>query len=197
MNNTKNILLIAIISATLILGTSVIPMQSYAGGSDQHKQTKDFKSSIIANSESDKTKVNQHQDQENFAYRSNGADQANQGQQIAGNDNEAKGFNDQSDNIAASASGNGNGNGNGTGNGTGTGPVVTPQQQCLICLTGADLTAFLANPAVTALGIHTNAELCAALLNGSIVGGVLNALLGVLTDAQERCLATLGIDITL
>ena len=30
MNNTKSILLVAIIAATLIMGTSVIPMQSYA-----------------------------------------------------------------------------------------------------------------------------------------------------------------------
>ena len=30
MDNTKSILLVAIITATLVLGTSVIPMQSYA-----------------------------------------------------------------------------------------------------------------------------------------------------------------------
>ena len=48
MNNTKNILLVAIITATLVMGTSVIPMQSYADrdNDDDHKKTKDFKSSI-------------------------------------------------------------------------------------------------------------------------------------------------------
>ena len=48
MNNTKNILLVAIITAALVLGTSVIPMQSYAdrNNDDDHKNTKDFKSSI-------------------------------------------------------------------------------------------------------------------------------------------------------
>ena len=40
MGNTKTILLTAIITATLVLGTSVIPMQSYGG---EHKRTVDFK----------------------------------------------------------------------------------------------------------------------------------------------------------
>ena len=39
MNNTKNILVVAIITATLIIGTSVIPMQSYAG---ENKNAKDL-----------------------------------------------------------------------------------------------------------------------------------------------------------
>ena len=43
MNNTKSILLVSIITATLVLGTSVIPMQSYAG---ENKNTKDSKSKI-------------------------------------------------------------------------------------------------------------------------------------------------------
>ena len=97
MNNTKNILLVALIIVTLVLGTSVIPMQSYADkGNDHHKKGKDFVSSIIASSESDKKERKQHQDQDNFCYRGDNCEQANQGQQIVGKDNDAKGFNDQS-----------------------------------------------------------------------------------------------------
>src|SRR5215203_2988697 len=97
MNNTKNILLVAIITATLVMGTSVIPMQSYAG---ENKNTKDSKSSIKASTEVNKKSASQHQDQDNFCYRSDDdCQQANQGQQIAGKDNEAKGFNDQSKNL--------------------------------------------------------------------------------------------------
>ncbi len=112
MNNTKSILLVAIITATLVLGTSVIPMQSYAGkdnkddhkkswdNKDDHKKSKDFKSSITASSDSSKKSASQHQDQDNFCYRGDECQQANQGQQIVGEDNDAKGFNDQSDNLA-------------------------------------------------------------------------------------------------
>ncbi len=104
MNNTKSILLVALITATLVLGTSVIPMQSYAGkdNDDHHKKGKDF-SKIIASSESDKKSASQHQDQNNFCYRGDECQQANQGQQIVGKDNDAKGFNDQSDSLAAAA----------------------------------------------------------------------------------------------
>ena len=42
MNNTKSILLVAIITATLVMGTSVIPMQSYADrGDDDESRKKD------------------------------------------------------------------------------------------------------------------------------------------------------------
>ena len=115
--------MIAIIAITLVLGTSVIPMQSYADrDNDDHKKTKDFKSSIIASSESDKKSASQHQDQDNFCYRGDDCEQANQGQQIVGKDNDAKGFNDQSENLAisTSASGAGNGNRNGRNNNTST-----------------------------------------------------------------------------
>ena len=82
------------------MGTSVIPMQSYAGGSDQqqkHKDTSDLKQSIQKDTQS--AKANQHLDEENFCYRGDDCQQANQGQQIVGKDNDAAGFNDQSDNI--------------------------------------------------------------------------------------------------
>ena len=98
MNNTRNLLLITIITATLVMGTSVIPMQSYAD--DNIKKHSDFKSSIKASFDSDKRSASQHQDQDNFCYRGDDCNQANQGQQVVGKDNDAKGFNDQSDNIA-------------------------------------------------------------------------------------------------
>jgi hypothetical protein len=130
MNNTKNILLVAIITATLVLGTSVIPMQSYADrdDDDHHKKGKDFKSKTSASSESDKKSASQHQDQDNVCYRGNDTcTQANEGQELIGEDNDAIGFNDQSGPLDLSAidvgaiNGNGNGNDNGNGNGNGTG----------------------------------------------------------------------------
>jgi hypothetical protein len=93
MNKTKNILLIAAITSLLMMGTSVIPMQSYAG---EHKKTGDLKASIKASSEVDKKSANQHLDQNNFCYRSDNCNQANQAQQLVGENNEATGFNDQS-----------------------------------------------------------------------------------------------------
>ena len=93
MNNTKSLLLIAIITATLVMGTSVLPMQSYADrdNNDDHKKTKDYKSSIIADSNQTKRAKSQHQDQDNFCYRGDDCQQANDGQQIVGKDNEAVG----------------------------------------------------------------------------------------------------------
>ena len=105
MNNTNNILAIATITALLLMGTSVIPMQSYADGSDKqqkHKDTSDLKQSIQKDTSA--KKANQHQDQDNFCYRGDDCEQANQGQQIVGKDNDAAGFNDQSDNIPQSNS---------------------------------------------------------------------------------------------
>ena len=100
MNNIRNILLITIITATLVLGTGVVPMQSFAG---ENKNTKDSKSSIKASTEVDKKSASQHQDQDNFCYRGDDCEQANQGQQIVGKDNDAKGFNDQSKNLQLQA----------------------------------------------------------------------------------------------
>jgi hypothetical protein len=96
MNKTKNILLMMAISVLLVMGTTITPMQSYA---DQHKKTGDYKTSIKAISEVDKKSANQKMDQDNFCYRGDNCQQANQGQQIVGKDNEAKGFNDQSLNV--------------------------------------------------------------------------------------------------
>src|SRR4051812_39072861 len=96
MKNTKNSLLIATILSLLLIGTSVIPMQTYA---DQHKKTIESKSAIKAGSEVEEKSASQHSDQDNFAYRSDGTSQANEGQQVVGKDNDASGFNDQSKNF--------------------------------------------------------------------------------------------------
>ncbi len=127
MNNTKSILLAAIITATLIMGTSVIPMQSYADrdNNDDHKKDKDFKSKIISGSESDKKSASQHQDQDNFCYRGDDCEQANQGQQIVGKDNDAKGFNDQSRSLQSTPATTGAAGGTGN-NGNGTTPTPPP-----------------------------------------------------------------------
>src|SRR5215216_6981076 len=156
MNNIKNILLIAIITATLVLGTTVISMQSYADrDNNDHKKIKDFESSINANSESDKKSASQHQDQDNFCYRRDDCEQANQGQQIVGKDNEAKGFNDQSDNLALSTLGAGNGNG--------TTPTPTPQT-CEECFR-AFLSQAQIDTAVNEFEQFTLEGLCSALPN--------------------------------
>jgi hypothetical protein len=99
MNNTKNILLVAAIASLLFIGTSAISMQSYA---KQHTKTDDLKSSIRASLHIEEKSANQHLDQDNFCYRSDNCNQANQAQQIVGDGNEATGFNDQSDNISVS-----------------------------------------------------------------------------------------------
>ena len=195
MNNTKNILLVAIIAATMVMGTSVIPMQSYADRDDNgHKKTKDFVSSITASAESDKKSSSQHQDQDNFCYRGdNDCEQANEGQQLAGKDNEATGFNDQSDNLDLSAIG--TGIGNATGNATGNGNGGTPQQRCELCLLNVDLAVFFSNTVVRELGIDNNADLCAALAAGTLSTVVLGLLLEALDIPTVQCLIAAGINL--
>jgi hypothetical protein len=98
MGNTKNLLLVAAITSLLVIGTSLVQMQSYADkGNDDHKKHKDavnLKKSIQKDVES--KSANQRLSQDNECYRGDGCQQANEGQQVAGEDNEAKGFNDQS-----------------------------------------------------------------------------------------------------
>ena len=191
MNNSRNLLLAAIIAATLVMGTSVTPMQSYAdrGDSDNEKGD-DFKSKISASYELDKKSSSQHQDQANFCYRGdNDCEQANEGQQLAGKDNEATGFNDQSDNLDLSAIGTGTGNATGNGNG------ATPQQQCELCLLNVDLAVFFSNPVVRELGIDNNAELCAALADGTLSTVVLGLLLETLDIPTVQCLIDAGINL--
>jgi hypothetical protein len=182
-----NILLVAIITATLLTGTSVIPMQSFAdkGNDDDHKKTKDFKSKVSASYDSSKKSADQHMDQDNFCYRGDDCEQANQGQQIVGKDNDAKGFNDQSDNLELTIPGTGNGNGNGNGG--------TPQEECLLCIAEANLTDFFNETAVITLGIETEAQLCAALVAGTLPTAVLLLLVAALDAATEQCLIDAGI----
>ena len=99
MNNTKKILLMAAITSVLVIGSSAIPIQSYA---EQHTKTDDLKSSIKASFQIEENSAYQHLDQENFCYRSDNCNQSNEAQQIVGDGNEAIGFNDQSDNLSIS-----------------------------------------------------------------------------------------------
>ncbi len=94
MKNANKMLLIAAIISLLVMGTSIIPMQSYAGGASD-----ELKSKIKSSTQIDEKSASQHLDQDNFCYRGDECQQANQAQQIIGEDNDAKGFNDQSFNI--------------------------------------------------------------------------------------------------
>jgi hypothetical protein len=199
MNNTKNLLLIAIIATTLVMGTSVVPMQSYADrDNDDHKKDNDFKSKIIASYESDKKSASQEMDQDNFCYRGDDCEQANQGQQLVGKDNEAKGFNDQSDNLALSS----NGAGTGTGNRTTPTPTPTPKT-CVECFTTAfaGLTQQQIKTVVEALGGSGSSiqSLCnlesidGPILTTSLLSvGVSQATITALID----CLLSAGVTIT-
>jgi hypothetical protein len=125
MNKTKkNVLLTAAITLLLVMGTAITPIQSYA--SEEHKKNGDLKSSIKSDTEVDKKSANQHQDQDNFCYRGDDCEQANQGQQIVGKDNAAKGFNDQSLNVQQAATTTPNATPNATPvNGTTPTPIPT------------------------------------------------------------------------
>ncbi len=70
------------------------------------------------------TKSNQNLREDNTCYRGDDCQQANEGQQIVGKNNDEKGFNDQSDNPDLAALAAGNGTKTGT-NGT-AGPARTP-----------------------------------------------------------------------
>jgi hypothetical protein len=87
MNNTNKILMMAVITSLLVIGTSLTPMQSFADRDkgDQEK-TSDYKSKIFASSEEDKKSAKQHMDQDNECYRDDDRKQANQGQQVVGKD---------------------------------------------------------------------------------------------------------------
>jgi hypothetical protein len=95
MKNTKNLFIISLMISTLFLGTNIIPMQTYSVNDDSEKDVSDDSEKDV----SDDSKANQHLDQDNFCYRSDGCEQANQAPQISGDDNEATGLNDQSKNL--------------------------------------------------------------------------------------------------
>jgi hypothetical protein len=134
MNNTNKILMMAVITSLLVIGTSLTPMQSFADrDKGDHEKTSDYKSKIFASSEEDKKSAKQHMDQDNECYRGDDCKQANQGQQVVGKDNDAKGFNDQSKNVQQAATP------------TPTTPT-TPPKTCKECFTAfldeAEETAF-------------------------------------------------------
>ena len=67
MNNTKKILLITAIASLLIMGTSIIPIQSYTDMDNKNiKKNSDFDSKINANSVTEENGANQHMNQDNF-----------------------------------------------------------------------------------------------------------------------------------
>ena len=102
MKNTNKMLMMAALALLLISGTGIIPMQSYAesGINDENKKHKDNKSKTSASSHSDKKSANQDTNQDNVCYRGNETcTQANEGQELIGKDNDAIGFNDQSNNF--------------------------------------------------------------------------------------------------
>ncbi len=61
MKNTNKMLMIAAITSLLVMGTSIIPMQSYAGSASD-----EYKSKIKSSTEIDKKSASQHMDQDNF-----------------------------------------------------------------------------------------------------------------------------------
>jgi hypothetical protein len=98
MKNAKTLFIIALLASSLIFGTNIIPMQSYAvkDNSDSHDETEDRGGDF---SKDTKSKTNQDLDQDNLCYRSPNCQQANDAQQIKGKGNDATGFNDQSKNF--------------------------------------------------------------------------------------------------
>ena len=67
MNNIKKILLITAIASLLIMGTSIIPIQSHADMDDKNiKKNSDLDSKINANSGTEENGANQQMDQDNF-----------------------------------------------------------------------------------------------------------------------------------
>ncbi len=94
--------MMAVCTLLLIMGTSIIPIQSFAesGSNDENEKHKDKKSKTSAGSQTDKKSASQHQDQDNVCYRGNETcTQANEGQELIGKDNDAVGFTDQSNNF--------------------------------------------------------------------------------------------------
>ena len=84
-------------------GAKLVPVQSYAaaGGGDNgdHKTTQDYKDGIHKDINAKSDKTNQHLDHDNICYQDDGCEQANEGEQAEGKNNEASGFNDQSKNA--------------------------------------------------------------------------------------------------
>ena len=91
------------------MGPNQAPVQSYAavaddgGDNGDHKTTRDYKDIIHKDIHAKSDSTTQHLSHDNLCYRDNNCQQASEGQQIVGKDNEATGFNDQSRNLQQQA----------------------------------------------------------------------------------------------
>jgi hypothetical protein len=169
-------------------------MQSYANKDNvENKKYDDNKSKTSAGSQTDKKSATQDLDQDNFCYRGNETcTQANEGQQIVGKDNDAVGFNDQSDNLALFSSS--------AGTGTTTPPTPKTCLECfapiLLSSSVGELGDFLREIGVTSLipanicNLDTFSE--AELTNLLDDIGVLQSDI----DALIQCLRDAGVTIT-
>ena len=107
MSILQCLLLIAALASLFVTEPNLVPAQSFAtaagdgGGVDNgdDKTTKDFEDSIDKDENAELDRTSQHLGQDDLCYKGDGCEQANEGQQIEGKDNEASGFNDQSKNI--------------------------------------------------------------------------------------------------
>lgn len=104
MNILQSLLMLSALTSLLVTGPNLVPVQSYAAAGDSDnrddkKSTKDYENSIHKDVNAKSEITDQHLNQDSLCYRSPECKQANEGQQIAGKDNTANGFNDQSKNI--------------------------------------------------------------------------------------------------
>ena len=111
----------------LLIAVSIASMLSIISSMSQTPQQQ---LAYAASKTSDlKQEVKQQADEDNFCHRSDGCTQANEGQQITGQDNSATGFNDQSNNTAtATATNNNNNNNNPTAPPPGPTDIQKPPQ---------------------------------------------------------------------
>ena len=123
MNNTKNILIITAITSLLIMGTSFIPMQSYAGRGAKTLGLLDFQSRQALN----QTKRARTRSLTRTTFATEETTTARRPTRASrwwARTTRQRGSNDQSKNLALSPSGAGDGVGTGTGSGT------TPTPAC-------------------------------------------------------------------
>jgi YVTN family beta-propeller protein len=103
MNILQCLLILISLASLFVTGPNLVPVQSYTAvatdDNDNNKITKDYKSGIHRDIDSQSEKTNQHLGQDNLCYRSPECKQTNDGEQITGKDNTASGFNDQGKNI--------------------------------------------------------------------------------------------------
>jgi len=88
----------------LVTGANLFPVQSYVyaaadNDSGDYKTTEDYKDSIHEDINAKSDRTNQHLGQDNLCHKDDDCEQADEGQQLQGKDNEVNGFNDQSKNI--------------------------------------------------------------------------------------------------